>query len=153
MAAIAARHGPADVLIVRHILEHAEDVQTFVQGIAALLKPAGLLMVEVPDCTISLKHADYCMVWDKHSLYLTPATFEQLLSIGGFETVSSRVYPLPFENSLVILARKTGASATMRINPAARTEAGLLARYAAAYEPARRELRRTHCSSFGQKRA
>ena len=34
MSAIAARRGAADVLIVRHIMEHAEDLHAFIHGIA-----------------------------------------------------------------------------------------------------------------------
>ena len=107
------------------------------------MKPGGIVMVEVPDCTTSLRLADYCMVWEEHSLYLTPETFAPLLTIGGFEPIRTDVYPLPFENSLVQLARKTGAPGPVRIDPAARAQVGLLARYAEAYEPARRELRAT----------
>jgi hypothetical protein len=143
MTTIAARRGAADVLIVRHIMEHAEDLHTFIAGIAALVKPGGIVMVELPDCTPSLTLNDYCMVWEEHSLYLTPETFAPLLTIGGFEPIRTDIYPLPFENSLVQLARKTGKPGPVRIDPAARAQVGLLTRYAAAYEPARRELRAT----------
>jgi hypothetical protein len=141
MAAIAARHGAADVLIVRHITEHAEDIHAFIAGVAALVKPGGLIMVEVPDCTRNLELADFCMIWEEHSLYLTPATFEQLMSIGGFEMISMSIYPLPFENSLVYLGRKSGSPGAVRITQAARAEIGLLKSYGARYEQAKRELR------------
>lgn len=141
MAAIAAKRGAADVLIVRHIMEHAEDLHAFIQGLAALVKPGGILMLEVPDCTKSLELNDYCMVWEEHSLYLTPETFAPLSTIGGFEAIRTDVYPLPFENSLVHLARKTGKPAPVAINPAARAQGGMLKRYADAYEPSRRSIR------------
>lgn len=141
MAGIAARRGATDVLIVRHITEHAEDVPAFIQGIAALVKPGGIIMVEVPDCSDSLRLRDYCMIWEEHSLYLTPATFAPLLSIGGFEPIRTDIYPRPFENSLVQLARKTGSPGPLRLDPAARSETGLLARYAADFEPSRNGLR------------
>ena len=141
MSAIAARRGAADVLIVRHIMEHAEDLHAFIHGIAALVKPGGIIMVEVPDCTTSLRLNDYCMVWEEHSLFLTPETFAPLLTIGGFEPIRTDIYPLPFENSLVQLARKTGGPGPVRITDAARAQTGWLARYADAYEPARKELR------------
>lgn len=136
MAEIVARHGAADVMIVRHITEHAEDLQGFIRGIATLVKPGGIMMVEVPDCTPSLTLHDYCMVWEEHSLYLTPETFKPLLSIGGFEPIRTDVYPLPFENSLVQLARKTGLPGPVRIESAARGQVGLLAKYAEQYKPA-----------------
>ena len=141
MAAIARKLGAADLLIVRHIAEHAEHVGEFMAGISALVKLGGVIMLEVPDCTRSLDLADFCMIWEEHSLYLTPATFEQMMSIGGFETISLKVFPLPFENSLVYLGRKTGQPGPARILPEARAQNGLLARFAARYEPAKRELR------------
>lgn len=141
MAAIAARRGVADVLIVRHILEHAENLHDFVGGIAALVKPGGIVMVEVPDSTNSLKLCDYCMPWEEHSLYFTPETFEPVLSMGGFEPIRIDVYPLPFENSMVQLARKTGAPGRPRINSAALGQLDLLRRYAGNFEPSRRTLR------------
>jgi hypothetical protein len=141
MAAIAKKRGAADVLFVRHIMEHAEDLHAFIRGCAALVKPGGIIMVEVPDCTTSLKLHDYCMVWEEHSLFLTPETFKPLLSIGGFEPIRTDIYPLPFENSLVQIARKTGEPGPVRIDPATKAQVGMLAQYADAYEPARRELR------------
>ncbi len=142
MHSVAARHGAADVLIVRHILEHAEDPAAFIEGLAQLVRPGGVIMVEVPDCSRSLRLNDYCMVWEEHSLYLTPETFSPLLTIGGFEPLRTDVYPFPFENSLVQIARKIGEPGRLRRSEAGRGQAGLLACYTAAYEPARRQLRR-----------
>ena len=143
MARIAQRRGGADVLIVRHILEHAEAVHTFIAGIAALVKPGGVIMVEVPDCSTSLRLHDYCMVWEEHSLYLTPASFEPLLAMGGFQPIRTDIYPIPFENSMVQLARKTGEPGPPRISPDALAETALFADYCAAFEPSRRAIRDT----------
>lgn len=141
MAEIAKVRGQADVLIVRHIYEHAEDPIAFMQGLAELLKPGGILMIEVPDCTTSLRLNDYCMVWEEHSLYLTPETLAPLPSVAGFETLRLDVYPLPFENSLVLLTRKTGEPGQLQISAKAKAQIGILEKYAAAYEPAKSSLR------------
>lgn len=142
MREVAGRIGQADLLIVRHITEHAENIQSFIQGLGELVAPGGLLMLEVPDCTTSLKLHDYCMLWEEHSLYLTPETFKQLVSMAGFEPIRLDTYELPFENCLVLLSRKTGAAGALRVSGAAHAQLGLLKGYADAYEPARRELRR-----------
>lgn len=142
MRKVAARIGQADLLIVRHITEHAEDVPSFIQGLSELVAPGGLLMLEVPDCTTSLRLRDYCMLWEEHSLYLTPETLRPLASLGGFEPIRLDTYELPFENCLVLLSRKTGSPGPLKIDPAARTQVGLLKDYADAYEPAKQELRR-----------
>ncbi len=133
MTAIAAKHGAADILIVRHILEHAEEVQGFLAGLAALVKPGGIILVEVPDCTTSLKLNDYCMVWEEHSLYLTPKTFMGLLARAGFEPIRTDIYPSPFENSLVQLARRGMAQAAPLTPAEVAAELTLLPAYAAAF--------------------
>ncbi len=143
MAVIAARRGAADIFIARHITEHVEDMQAFIGGIGALVKPGGIVMIEVPDCTDSLRLAEYCMIWEEHSLYLTPETLEPLVTIGGFETIRTDIYRRPFENSLVHLARKTGAPGKLRISSAAKNQVGLLDSYARKFQPTRREVRTT----------
>ena len=142
MAAIAARRGAADVLIVRHILEHAENLRDFVGGIAALVKPGGVVMVEIPDCTNSLRLHDYCMPWEEHSLYFTPETFAPVLTMGGLEPLRTDVFPLPFENSIVQLAEKVGAPGPIQLDPASTAKRStMLQDYAANFEPTRRALR------------
>lgn len=141
MRALAARRGQADILVVRHIIEHAEDLQAFIQGCAELVKPGGFIMVECPDCTRNLALADFAMAWEEHSLYFTPATFEHVMSTVGFETLSLDNYPLPFENCLVLVARKSGVPAPLFISDAARGERGALAAYAARHAPVSAGLR------------
>ena len=143
MADVAARHGgPADLLIVRHIIEHAEDLAAFVGGLAALVRPGGYVMIEAPDCAASLRLNDYAMVWEEHSLYFTPATYRPVLEWGGFEPVMAADYVLPFENCMVRVGRKDGPPRTPRPDPAGLAEVGLLARYAAAFGPTTAALRR-----------
>ncbi len=81
LAPIGLRRGLADVLIVRHILEHAEDLAAFVEGCASLVKPGGHIMVELPDCSTSLRLDDYAMIWEEHALYFVPETFAGVLGI------------------------------------------------------------------------
>jgi hypothetical protein len=129
------------VLVVRHIIEHAEDLGAFLGGLAELVKPGGYVMVECPDCRRNLDLSDACMIWEEHSLYFTPATFEHVCSTAGFETVSLDNYPLPFENCLVLVARKSGAARAMHVSAAAQAERGLLAQYARRHGPIRAQLR------------
>lgn len=142
MAMIAARRGPADVLIVRHILEHAENLQDFVGGIASLVKPGGIVMVEIPDCTNSLRLHDYCMPWEEHSLYFTPETFAPVLTMGGFEPIRTDVFPLPFENSIVQLAKKIGEPGPIKLASGSLAgQSAMFASYGIDFEPTRRSIR------------
>ena len=144
MVRVAAAHGgPAELLIVRHVIEHAENLQAFVEGLAALVRPGGYVMVEAPDCTTSLRLNDYAMIWEEHSLYFTPATQRPILDWGGFERVFEALYPLPFENCMVLVARRTASPRTPLPDHEGAAQAGLLADYAAAFPEVTAELRST----------
>jgi len=142
MTAIADRLGAADVLIVRHIAEHAEQPATFMSGLSALVRPGGVLMLEIPDCSDSLRIGEFTMLWEEHSLYMTPATFEPLCTLGGFETVDTTVYPRPFENSIVQLSRKIAAPGPLRMGLLPAEEAGRLPAYARQFAPTKASVRR-----------
>ena len=103
--ALAQRDGAFDVLIARHIVEHAHDLATFVEGLKSLLRPGGYLVVEVPDCTSMLEICDYTMLWEEHVAYFTPATLRGLFAPLGLELDRLMIYPYPTENSLVAIAK------------------------------------------------
>lgn len=100
-------HGNADILVARHILEHCDDPLRFLAGVSEIMEPEAILVVEVPDCTKSLCLQDYAMVWEEHTLYFTPATVRSLFAAAGFEILSLRIHPCPFEDLVVAIAQKT----------------------------------------------
>lgn len=102
---IAARRGAADVLLVRHIAEHAYNPREFVRALTGLVKPDGYIVIEVPDCQRAQDAGDCTTLWEEHTLYFTPGTFQQSLKILGLEPVFFRNYVYPFENSLVAVVR------------------------------------------------
>jgi hypothetical protein len=109
---IVQRRPPADVLFVRHILEHAEMPWRFLQAAGHLLAPDGLMVIEVPDCRANLERQDYTMVWEEHTLYLTPDNVPALLAAAGFDCIAQEIHPFPFEDVIVAYARKaTGGAA------------------------------------------
>lgn len=102
---VAARRGAADVLLVRHIAEHAYNPKGFFRALAALTKPDGYIVIEVPDCQRALDAGDCTTLWEEHTLYFTSGTFQQSLKMAGLEPVFFRNYVYPFENSLVAILR------------------------------------------------
>jgi len=137
MATVANRRGVADILIIRHVIEHSEDLGGFLLGMRELVKPGGFLIIELPDCSTSLKLRDYAMIWEEHSLYFTAETFSQVPQLGGFEIVREEVYPLPFENCLTFVCRRIeDISDAFVVAKEARKQMDLLANYAADHQPA-----------------
>jgi SAM-dependent methyltransferase len=100
---LAIKHGQADVLFVRHILEHSHDPQCFLESCHRLVRPGGLIVIEVPDCQKIFNGVDHCFIWEEHISYFTKETLYNFLQIAGFRSVDIRVYPYPVEDSLVAI--------------------------------------------------
>ena len=107
---IAARRGPADVLIVRHILEHAHQTQRFAGALKRLVKPNGLFVFEVPDCRPALERRDYSMPMEEHIVYFTLETFRRSLATLGFSEAHYQSYTYANENSLTAIVKNREAS-------------------------------------------
>ncbi len=98
---IAARRGRADVVIARHILEHAYDPGGFIAAVRSLAKPGGYVLFEVPDCTLAFDQHDITTLWEEHLAYFTPATYRRAVTTGGAALAHYECHPYPFENCLV----------------------------------------------------
>jgi C-methyltransferase C-terminal domain/Putative zinc binding domain/Methyltransferase domain len=107
---IIARRGLVDVLIVRHIVEHAQAPWRFLAALGALLRDGGYMVVEVPDCAANLERQDYAMIWEEHTLYFTPQTLAQVMPAAGCESLGIDIHPYLFEDCLIQIGRKTGTA-------------------------------------------
>ncbi|HZX48801.1 MAG TPA: class I SAM-dependent methyltransferase [Nitrospirota bacterium] len=102
---IVRRYGHADIVIARHIVEHAHNIRRFMEALKQLLKPQGYIVFESPDCAQSLEKLDYSMPWEEHILYFTLETFQNGMHLDGLTLVHFECYPYPLENSLVGILR------------------------------------------------
>jgi len=109
--AIASRRGPADMLIVRHVLEHAHDPRVFVRGLTMLVKPGAYLVFELPDSTKFMDACDYSFIWEEHIAYFSPATVRAFFAQCGLDIVDTLNYPYALEDSIVIVVRAAGGGA------------------------------------------
>jgi hypothetical protein len=104
---ICGNHGAADVLIVRHVLEHSYDLQLFIRAIRGLVKTGGYIVWEIPDCERALSVGDSTTVWEEHIFYFTSFTFKRLLIESGFSIVHYETVPYPLENSIIAIVKET----------------------------------------------
>lgn len=102
---MAAQRGRADVVIARHILEHAYDLRRFRAAARALARPGGYVLFEVPDCTLAFDKQDITTLWEEHIAYFTPATFRNTVTNGGAALLRYECHPYPFENCLVAVTQ------------------------------------------------
>ena len=104
---LVEKYGQADLIVARHILEHAPDTQKFLESIKQLLKPGGYIVFEVPDCSLQLRTCDYTMIWEEHMLYFVPDTLKNSFNYTPFKLSLYKKYLYPVENSLVAIVRQT----------------------------------------------
>lgn len=111
---LAQTHGQADLLLVRHVLEHAHDPAAFVRSAAALVKPGGYLLFEMPDCAKFVKACDYSFIWEEHISYFCAATFARFIGEAGLALRETVVHPYPLEDSLLGIVRNEAAGPAAR---------------------------------------
>jgi len=85
-----------DVITMWHSLEHTENPRIYLDRAHRWLRPAGLLVVEVPNY-LSTDALKYGKTWDGWSLpyhffHFTPESLDELLSQHGFEVIRRKSY-------------------------------------------------------------
>lgn len=110
--ALVARHGQADLLLVRHVLEHAHDPLAFLAAVSRMVRPDGYLLFEMPDCVKFIRACDYCFVWEEHITYLSRETLATLIGHAGLTMQDIIVHPYPLEDSLIGIVRNRTGIAT-----------------------------------------
>lgn len=96
-----------DLLIARHVLEHAHDLTTFLKNIVKKVKKEGYLVFEIPDSKKFLEYKNYFFVWEEHIVYFTESTLRYFFEKNGFNLVNIFRYEAALEDSLVAVVTKT----------------------------------------------
>jgi C-methyltransferase-like protein/methyltransferase family protein/putative zinc binding protein len=114
---LVAKHGLADVLICRHILEHAHDPILFLTTVGKLMAPAGFLVIEVPDCAKFVGACDYSFVWEEHITYFSSETLAAVIDRAGLTLHEIFAYPYPYEDALIAIVRSVAPDRTKPREP------------------------------------
>src|SRR4029079_8962309 len=105
ISTLIARHGLADLLIARHVLEHAHDPVSVLATLGKLMTQGGYLVIEVPDCTKFVDACDYSFVWEEHITYFSSETLAALIERAGLTLHEIFAYPYPYEDALIAIVR------------------------------------------------
>jgi len=131
---LAEKRGPVDVVIARHMYEHASNTRRLLDALRPLIRPHGYVVFEVPDCSCLLENRDYSMPWEEHILYFTPDTFRHSFSYTDYGLVHLKNYPFPVENALVAVLYLNGSDASRITEPQLNKELNRGAVYAGGFE-------------------
>lgn len=104
-AAVAAAYGQADLVAGNNVYAHVPDIRDFTAGLAALVKPTGLVTLEFPHLLRLIERRQYDTIYHEHYQYLSLLTASRALATGGLTVVdvdelgthggSLRVYARP----------------------------------------------------------
>lgn len=78
-----------DCVVIRHVLEHIEELNDVIRGVSHILKPDGVLLIEVPDFAQTVQNRIYSNIFHEHQNYFTRETMNTLLSSHGFHSEES----------------------------------------------------------------
>ncbi|MEZ5564345.1 MAG: class I SAM-dependent methyltransferase [Gammaproteobacteria bacterium] len=90
---IAAESGEADVVAGNNVLAHVPDLNDFVAGIAALLKPQGVGTFEFPHLMRLMEHNQFDTIYHEHFSYFSFTTIRAVFARHGLQTFDVRELP------------------------------------------------------------
>lgn len=68
----------ADLIIANNVLAHVADLNDFVAGISRLLKPNGIVVIEVPYLKDLIEKVEFDTIYHQHLCYFSVTTLNQL---------------------------------------------------------------------------
>lgn len=71
--------GRFDCAIIRHVMEHIDDLNEMAECLAAIIKDDGILLVEVPDVDEMFSKKIYSNVYHEHLIYFSIDTLDRLM--------------------------------------------------------------------------
>ena len=109
---ISIKKGKADILIVRHVIEQAYDINEFIDSLKLLIKEDGLIVFELPDCKPAFKNGDCTTIWEEHIFYFFESSFRRCLNINQMEIVFWKNWKYHFENCIVAIVKNSNTQMT-----------------------------------------
>ncbi|MEV6847336.1 class I SAM-dependent methyltransferase [Actinoplanes sp. NPDC051411] len=108
-AKVAAQYGRADLVAGNNVYAHVPDIVDFTAGLAALVKPTGLVTLEFPHLLRLMERNQYDTIYHEHYQYLSLLTASRALATSNLVVVdvdelsthggSLRVHARPAESA------------------------------------------------------
>jgi SAM-dependent methyltransferase len=80
---LADRYGRADLVVANNVYAHVPDLLGFTAGLAALVKPTGLVTLEFPHLLRLIERRQYDTIYHEHYHYLSLFTTQRALATAG----------------------------------------------------------------------
>jgi 2-polyprenyl-3-methyl-5-hydroxy-6-metoxy-1,4-benzoquinol methylase len=104
---VTADGGPADLVVGNNVFAHVPDLNDFAEGLRLLLKPSGVLTLEVPHLLRLIEQTQFDTIYHEHFSYFSLGAARRVLAAHGLDVFD--VDELPTHGgSLRIYAHRRG---------------------------------------------
>jgi hypothetical protein len=105
----------ADVMHANNVLAHVPDLNGVVDGVAAMLKPKGVWVIETPYVRDLVDHCEFDTIYHEHLFYYSATSLNRLLESHGL--VMRDVERIPMHGgSLRVFASPRGATPSAAVD-------------------------------------
>jgi novobiocin biosynthesis protein NovU/D-mycarose 3-C-methyltransferase len=101
-------HGPARLVLARHVLAHAADLHGFVSGLREVIADDGVVAIEVPHLLPFHDRLEYDTVYHEHLCYFSVEVLQTLFARHGLELLDAEEVDLHGGSVLLTAQRKGG---------------------------------------------
>jgi hypothetical protein len=84
---VREEQGPASLFLARHVLAHVTDLHGFVQGIATVLGPNGVAVIETPHLASLYENLEFDTIYHEHLCYYSVGALQTLFARFGLEII------------------------------------------------------------------
>jgi SAM-dependent methyltransferase len=80
---LAGEGRQADLILGNNVYAHVPDINNFTRGLAAVLKPEGVVTLEFPHIVPLIEHTQFDTIYHEHFSYLSLTTVAQIFAAAG----------------------------------------------------------------------
>jgi SAM-dependent methyltransferase len=110
---LLAERGAADLILANNVLAHVADLNGLVAGIATLLAPAGLAVLEMPYVVDLVAECEFDTIYHQHLCYFSVTALDHLFRRHGLVVQDVRRLPIHGGSLRVYVGRGGKRSATV----------------------------------------
>ncbi len=96
-----------DLIIIRHYLEHFENIDQLMRKLNQNLNDQGILFLEVPDCSQFISNKNPLFLWEQHRWYFTFSSLSDWLLNKGWNSIETYSEKYLMEPSLCFILKKS----------------------------------------------
>jgi methylation protein EvaC len=93
-AGYLAEYGQADAIFSSNVITHIPDLRAVGEGVAKLLKPSGVFMIEDPYLFNVLRNTSYDQIYDEHVFVFSATAVQNTFSRYGLELIDAIEQPV-----------------------------------------------------------